>query len=78
MAAIIRYIQIAILNSLYSQYVLMVAMAWTVQEHVVTVKTMSSVTSQMASVPPAVHQGTTEGSVCWPVATVRQGQCVSM
>ena len=53
-------------------------MAYPAHKHVVTVRTMASVTSRMASVPPAVHQGIMEEYVKMPVVTVRQGQYVRM
>ena len=56
----------------------MAATAWTAQEHVATVRTMASVTSRMASVPPAVHQGIMEEYVKMPVVTVRWEQSVMM
>ena len=73
------YMEVAIFCSVnFIQNAWMAAMAWIVQEHVATVRTMASVTSRMAPVPPAVNRGTTEGSVCWSVVTVRQGHSVRM
>ena len=62
----------------YFQNALMGAMAWTVQEHVATVRTMASATSGMESVLPAVHRGIMEEYVKMPVVTVRWGQFVRM